>query len=45
MKRFRNVTVLLLLIMGLFTLSGQAMAEEPMCIAMEANSVSVYQGQ
>jgi len=45
MEGFRNVTVLLLLIMGLFRLSGPAMAEESMRIAMEANSVSVYQGQ
>ena len=45
MERFRNVIFLLLLIMGLFALSGAATAKEPMRIAMEANSVSFYQGQ
>jgi len=45
MERFRNATALLLLIMGFFTLPDTAMAEEPMRIAMEANSVSVHQGQ
>jgi len=45
MERFRNVTILLLLVLGFLTLSDTAIAEEPMRIAMEADSVSVHQGQ
>jgi len=45
MEKFRNITILLLLALGFLTLSDTAMAEEPIRIAMEANSVSVLQGQ
>jgi len=45
MERFRNVTVLLLLAFVFLALSNTVLAEEPMRITMEANSVSVNQGQ
>jgi len=45
MERFRNVTILLLLVLGFLKLSNTAMAQEPMRLAMEANSVSVQRGQ
>ena len=45
MGRFRNVTIVLLLVFGFLALSNTALAEEPMRIAMEANSVSVHQGK
>jgi hypothetical protein len=45
MERFRNAAILLFLTFGFLTLSGLAVAEEPMSIAMEANSVSINQGQ
>jgi hypothetical protein len=45
MGKFRNVTILLLLALGFLTLSDTAIAQEPMRIAMEANSVSVLRGQ
>ena len=41
MKRFRNVAVLLFFLM----LSDTAFGEEPMRITMEADAVSIYQGQ
>jgi len=45
MERFTNITVLLLLALCFLTLSDTAMAQEPMSIIMEANSVSVHHGQ
>jgi hypothetical protein len=45
MKRFRNVAILLLLALFFLTLSNTSLAEEPMCINMEADAVSVNQGQ
>jgi len=45
MERFRNVTILLLFALCFLTLSDTAFAQEPMSIAMEANSVSVRRGQ
>ena len=45
MGRFRNVTILLLLALGFLTLSDTTFAEEPMRITMEADAVSVRQGQ
>jgi len=45
MERFRNVTILLLFAFGFLTLSDTAFAEEPMRIAIEADSVSVNRGQ
>ena len=45
MKRFRNVTVLLFLVLGFLTLPDTAIAEEPMRITMEADSVSVNRGR
>ncbi len=43
MKRFRNVAILLLSVF--FTLSNKAIAEEPMCITMKADAVSINRGQ
>jgi hypothetical protein len=45
MERFRNVTILLLLALVFLALSDTAFAEEPMRIAIEADSVSVNRGQ
>jgi len=45
MERFTNITVLLLLAFVFLTLSNTALAEEPMRITMEANSVWVNHGQ
>jgi hypothetical protein len=45
MERFRIVTVILLFALGFLTLSVAAFAEEPMRITIEADSVSVNQGQ
>ncbi len=45
MERFRNVTILLLLALFFLTLSNTALAEEPIRITMEADAVSVKQGQ
>ena len=45
MERFRNVTVLLLLALFFLILSNTALAEEPMRITIEADAVSVKQGQ
>ncbi|MFC1604112.1 DUF6807 family protein [Planctomycetota bacterium] len=45
MKRFRNVAVLLFLVLFFMMLSNTAIAEEPMRIMMEADSVYVNQGQ
>ena len=45
MGRFRNVTILLLLALGFLALSDTAFAQEPMRIAIEADAVSVRQGQ
>ncbi len=45
MEKFRNVTILLLLFFVFLSLSDTALAQESMSIAMEANSVSVRQGQ
>ncbi len=45
MERFRNVAILLLLALGFLMLSNTAFAEEPMRIAIEADAVSVNQGQ
>jgi len=45
MQRFRNVTILLLFAFGFLMLAGTAIAEEPMRISMEVNSVSVHRGQ
>lgn len=45
MERFRNVTIILFLVLGFLTLSDTAIAQEPMRIAIEADAVSVRQGQ
>ena len=45
MERFRNVTIFLLVVLFYLTLSNTALPEEPMRIVMEANAVSVNQGQ
>ena len=45
MKRLRNVTILLLLALYFLTLSNTTLADEPMRISMEADSVFVQQGQ
>ena len=45
MERFRNVTILLLFALLFLTLSNTALAEEPMRITVEADTVSVNQGQ
>ena len=45
MKRFRNVAVLLFLVLFFMMLSNTAIAEEPMRITTEADSVYVNQGQ
>jgi hypothetical protein len=45
MVRFRIVTVLIFLTLGFLMLSGRGFAEEPMCITIDANSVSIGEGQ
>lgn len=45
MKKLRNVTILLLLALFYLSLSRRAIAEEPMRITVEPNSLSVNQGQ
>jgi hypothetical protein len=44
MKRIRNITILLLLALFFLLLSKTAIAEEPMRITVEPNSLSVNQG-
>jgi hypothetical protein len=45
MESFRIVTIIMLFVLGFSTLSDTTIAEEPMRISMDVNSVSVYQGQ
>lgn len=45
MERFINVTILLLFALFFLAPANTSLAEEPIRIAMEANSVSVHQGQ
>jgi hypothetical protein len=45
MVRFRIVTILIFLTLGFLVLSNTGLAEEPMCITIDANSVSINEGQ
>ena len=45
MVRFRIVAILIFLTLGFLVLSNTGLAEEPMCIAIDANSVSINEGQ
>ena len=45
MKRFRNVTILLLLVLFFLTASNTVIAEELMSITMEEDTVSIHQGK